>query len=83
MMLMAIMLLRHGIQFEQIIVPKNHSMAMIMPYIALAIASVSIILIYAKMNKALRLRLNITLRRVLVFQQQLLFHAIKMNPIFL
>jgi len=51
---------RHGVQFQQIIVPGNHSMAMMMAYSAMAIAVVSIIMIYAEMNKALRLGLQDT-----------------------
>ena len=45
---------RNGFQFTQIIVPQNQSMAMMMAFTALAIAVVSIIIIYAEMNKALR-----------------------------
>lgn len=45
---------RYGIQFTQIILPQNHSMAMMMAYTAMAIAVVSVIIIYAEMNKALR-----------------------------
>jgi diguanylate cyclase (GGDEF)-like protein len=45
---------RNGFQFTQIIVPQNQSMAMMMGFTALAIAVVSIIIIYAEMNKALR-----------------------------
>ena len=45
---------RSGFQFTQIILPQNHSMAMAMAYLGLAIAVVSIIIIYAEMNKALR-----------------------------
>lgn len=51
---------RNGIQFTQIIVPENHSMAMMMAYTAMAIAVVSIIIIYAEMNKALRENLQST-----------------------
>ncbi len=51
---------RHGVQFEQIIVPENHSMAMMMAYTAMAMSVVSIIIIYAEMNKALRLSLQAT-----------------------
>jgi diguanylate cyclase (GGDEF)-like protein len=51
---------RHGVQFEQIIVPENHSMAMMMAYTAMAMSVVSIIIIYAEMNKALRLNLQAT-----------------------
>jgi diguanylate cyclase (GGDEF)-like protein len=51
---------RHGFQFTQIILPANHSMAMLMAYTALAIAVVSIIIIYAEMNKALRVSLQAT-----------------------
>ncbi len=45
---------RSGVQFMQIILPQNHSMAMTMAYIGLAVAVVSIIIIYAEMNKTLR-----------------------------
>jgi diguanylate cyclase (GGDEF)-like protein len=51
---------RHGVRIEQIIVPENHSMAMMMAYAAMSIAVVSIIVIYAEMNKALRLSLQDT-----------------------
>jgi len=49
---------RHGFQFTQVILPENYSMAMLMSYIALAIAVVSIIIIYAEMNKELRTSLQ-------------------------
>ncbi len=45
---------RSGFEFLQIIKPENHSMAMTLAYTAMAIAVVSVILIYAEMNKALR-----------------------------
>jgi diguanylate cyclase (GGDEF)-like protein len=51
---------RYGIQFTQIILPQNHSMAMMMAYAAMAIAVVSVIIIYAEMNKALRESLQST-----------------------
>lgn len=51
---------RHGFQFVQIIVPANYSMAMMMAYTALAISVVSVIIIYAEMNKALRTSLQET-----------------------
>jgi len=51
---------RSGFQFTQIIIPQNHSMAMMVAYIGLAIAVVSIIIIYAEMNKALRQSLQTT-----------------------
>lgn len=51
---------RHGIQFTQIILPQNHSTAMMMAYAAMAIAVVSVIIIYAEMNKALRESLQST-----------------------
>jgi diguanylate cyclase (GGDEF)-like protein len=51
---------RSGFQFTQIILPQNHSMAMAMAYLGLAIAVVSIIIIYAEMNKALRQSLQNT-----------------------
>ncbi len=51
---------RHGFQFNQIIVPDNHNLAMTIAYAALAIAVVSIIIIYAEMNKALRASLQAT-----------------------
>ncbi len=51
---------RSGFQFTQIILPQNHSMAMAMAYLGLAVAVVSIIIIYAEMNKALRQSLQDT-----------------------
>lgn len=51
---------RHGVQFTQIIVPANYSMAMLLAYTAMAIAVVSVIIIYAEMNKALRKSLQAT-----------------------
>ncbi|MEZ5574048.1 MAG: GGDEF domain-containing protein [Halioglobus sp.] len=45
---------RYGFQFTQIIVPANHGIAMTTSYVAMAIAVVSVIIIYAEMNKALR-----------------------------
>jgi diguanylate cyclase (GGDEF)-like protein len=51
---------RFGFQFTQIIVPENHSMAMMVAYSAMAIALVSVIIIYAEMNKALRQNLQFT-----------------------
>lgn len=51
---------RNGFQFTQIILAENHSMAMLMAYTALAIAVISIIIIYAEMNKALRTSLQDT-----------------------
>lgn len=51
---------RHGFQFTQIILPENHSMAMTMAYAALAVSVVSVISIYAEMNKALRTSLQTT-----------------------
>ena len=49
---------RSGFQFTQIIVPENHAMAMVMALSAMGIAMVSVIIIYAEMNKALRLSLQ-------------------------
>ncbi|MCB1688922.1 MAG: diguanylate cyclase [Halioglobus sp.] len=49
---------RQGFQFTQIILPENHSMAMMMAYTAMAISVVSVIIIYAEMNKALRTSLQ-------------------------
>ncbi len=51
---------RNGFQFTQIIIPQNHSMAMMIAYAGLAVAVVSIIIIYAEMNKALRQSLQNT-----------------------
>jgi diguanylate cyclase (GGDEF)-like protein len=51
---------RFGIQFTQVIVPQNQSMAMMLAYTAMAIAVISIIIIYAEMNKALRESLQST-----------------------
>lgn len=45
---------RHGFQFTQIILPENYSIAMMTAYAALAISVVSVIIVYAEMNKALR-----------------------------
>jgi len=45
---------RGGMEVLQIIVPQNYSLAMLLTYTAMAFAVVSIILIYAEMNKALR-----------------------------
>jgi diguanylate cyclase (GGDEF)-like protein len=47
-----------GFQFLQIIAAPNHSMAMTLAYTAMAFAVVSIIIIYAEMNKALRVSLQ-------------------------
>lgn len=49
---------RYGFQFTQVILPENYSMAMLMSYTALAIAVVSVIIIYAEMNKELRTSLQ-------------------------
>ncbi|MFT4519593.1 MAG: diguanylate cyclase (GGDEF)-like protein [Halioglobus sp.] len=49
-----LMMERSGFEFLQIIVPQNHSMAMMLSYAAMATAVVSIIIIYAEMNKNLR-----------------------------
>lgn len=49
---------RHGFQFAQIIVPEHYSMAMMLAYTALAVAVVSVIIVYAEMNKALRISLQ-------------------------
>ena len=51
---------RTGIQFTQIIVPENHSLAMMLAYAAMSICILSIIIIYAEMNKVLRLSLQNT-----------------------
>jgi diguanylate cyclase (GGDEF)-like protein len=51
---------RNGFQFTQIILPQNHSMAMLMAIVGLAVAVVSIIIIYAEMNKTLRQSLQNT-----------------------
>lgn len=45
---------RGGLETLQIIVPENYSVAMLLSYAAMAVAVVSIVLIYAEMNKALR-----------------------------
>ena len=45
---------RSGFQFVQIIAPQNHSVAMVVAYATMAAAVVSIIIIYAEMNKELR-----------------------------
>jgi diguanylate cyclase (GGDEF)-like protein len=51
---------RHGYQFTQIIIPANHSLAVMTGYTAMAIAVVSVVVIYAEMNKALRQNLQNT-----------------------
>lgn len=51
---------RNGFHFTQIILPQNHSMAMLLAYTAFALAVVSVIIIYAEMNKALRQNLQQT-----------------------
>lgn len=51
---------RSGFQFTQIILAQNHSMAMAMAYLGLGIAVVSVIIIYAEMNKTLRQSLQNT-----------------------
>ncbi len=51
---------RFGIQFTQIILPQNHNLAMMLGYTALSVAVVSVIIIYAEMNKALRESLQST-----------------------
>ncbi len=51
---------RRGFQFTQIILPENHSLAMMLAYTGMAISVLSIILIYAGMNKTLRTRLQAT-----------------------
>jgi len=45
---------RSGVEFLQIIAPANHALAMTMGYIASSIAIISVMIIYAEMNKALR-----------------------------
>ncbi|MEM9257214.1 MAG: GGDEF domain-containing protein [Pseudomonadota bacterium] len=49
---------RNGYEFVSIVKPENHSMAMMLAYTAMALAVVSVILIYAEMNKALRTSLQ-------------------------
>ena len=51
---------RNGIQPLQIIDSHNYSLAMLLAYVAMALSIVSIILIYAEMNKALRKNLQTT-----------------------
>lgn len=51
---------RSGFTFLQIIAPQNHNLAMMLSYSAMAIALVSIIIIYAEMNKALRHNLQVS-----------------------
>lgn len=51
---------RGGMLFTQIIVPENHSMAMMMAYVAMSITVLSVIIIYVEMNKALRQSLQNT-----------------------
>lgn len=51
---------RSGFQFLQIITPENHNLAMMLSFSAMAVALVSIIIIYAEMNKALRRNLQST-----------------------
>jgi diguanylate cyclase (GGDEF)-like protein len=45
---------RSGFSFLQIIAPENHNLAMMLAFSAMAVALVSIIILYAEMNKALR-----------------------------
>lgn len=49
---------RQGFTFLQIIDPLNHSMAMMLAYTAMSIAVVSIIIVYAEMNRTLRITLQ-------------------------
>jgi len=51
---------RYGFQFTQIIVPANLALARVTGLAALAIAAVSIIIIYAEMNKSLRESLQLS-----------------------
>lgn len=51
---------RGGLVVEQIILAENYSLAMLLAYSAMAMAIVSIIVIYAEMNKALRENLQNT-----------------------
>ena len=51
---------RSGVQFSQIIPPENRGMVTLLSYSALAVAVVSVIIIYAEVNKALRLNLQKT-----------------------
>lgn len=51
---------RSGFTFLQIIAPENHNMAMMLSFSAMAVALVSIIIIYAEMNKSLRHSLQIS-----------------------
>ena len=53
-----LMLERLGVQFEQIIEPKNYNIAIAVAYIAMGVAVTSIIMVYAEMNKALRTTLK-------------------------
>ncbi|MEH6587226.1 MAG: diguanylate cyclase [Halioglobus sp.] len=45
---------RLGMQFQQIIVPQNYNLAITIAYAAMGLAVVSIIMVYAEMNKHLR-----------------------------
>ena len=56
--LAVVMIERNGFQFVQIIAADNHSLAMMLAYAALAVAVVSVIVIYAEMNKILRFNLQ-------------------------
>lgn len=49
---------RSGYQFMQIIKPENYGLSIVMAYTAMAVAVVSVIVIYAEMNKALRTSLQ-------------------------
>jgi diguanylate cyclase (GGDEF)-like protein len=49
---------RQGFTFLQIIDPLNHSMGMMLSYTAMSIAVVSIIIVYAEMNRTLRTNLQ-------------------------
>jgi len=48
---------QNGFQFTQMIIPQNHGIASLVANCALSISIVSVILIYAEMNKALRIDL--------------------------
>ena len=49
---------RLGIQFEQIIRPQNYNISITMSYCAMGVAMVSVLSVYAEMNKHLRHRLQ-------------------------
>ncbi|NND67876.1 MAG: GGDEF domain-containing protein [Halioglobus sp.] len=58
--IIVLVLERHGVQFMQVIVPANYATVSVIGQTAAAIAVVSIIVIYAEMNKELRESLRVS-----------------------